>query len=535
MHPTATTSRLTPQATILAVFAPFGDDPVLSGYPDGHTRDAAGHPIVRHLREVASTGVGVLLLIDRVGDQTHLVKIPAGDPDAMVVEPQGKLDMLSPRTLADFVALAHRQYPQAQLVLTFEGHGDGFLPELDRREIARIEEADDPSYEWRVDDGVSRPYHRTGERAGRPVHHRGAPLLAGADPTVPTGNPTLPTGNPTLPTGNPTLPTGNPTLPTGNPTLPAHLALSTWAIGEALRESGGPKLAVIHFANCFNMAVEVLHTVAPYAEAATGYCNYNFFSAGQAYPAVFRRLAEAGSATALELAKWFAHENHRVLHAAGHEPTVAGTVELSRMQVIAAEVDALSDALLDVLRTAPAGERPLVVDKIRQAIVAAQQYDTNGDDTLSAPDELTDLDSLAAALRRVDFGDARVHGAADALRRALAGIKQYGDTGSPWMAPGVRWDFSSENLAMNIFLPDPLLEGLWDWRSPYYLNVNPDTTRPQPQRHVIDFLKETDWVDFLLEYHRDTTLVGVRVVPPARMPVLHATTDPRRRRARARA
>ncbi|HEX7686095.1 MAG TPA: hypothetical protein VF453_00250 [Burkholderiaceae bacterium] len=504
------TTRLTPAAMTLAVFAPFGNDPVLSGYPDGATRDVEGHPIVGHLREVAATGVDVLLLIDRVDDRTHLVRLPAGG-EVVDVEDRGKLDMLSPRTLADFVALAHACDPRAQLVLTFEGHGAGFMPELDAAELARLKAEADETYEWREERGVQRPFHRTGARANQPVEHRGAPL---------------PGGNPTTPGGSPTMPGGSPTMPAG------HRVMSTWALGEGLRLSGAPRVAVLHFNNCFNMAVEVLHTVAPYAEAATGYCNYNFFSAGQAYPAVFRRLAEAGGASALELAKWFADENHRVLHAAGHEPTVAGTVALERMQAVAAGVDALSDALLEALRGAPAGGRHAVVDAIRDAIVAAQQYDSNGDDELDAPDELTDLDSLAAEFSRADFGDARVRAAAKALHEALADIKQYGDTGSPWMAPGVHWDFASENLAMNIFLPDPLLDGVWDWRSQYYLSINPDTTRPQPQRHVIDFLKETDWGDFLLEYHRDTPLVGVRTAKPPRAPVLHTRADPRRRRAR---
>ncbi len=51
-----------------------------------------------------------------------------------------------------------------------------------------------------------------------------------------------------------------------------------------------PRLAAIHFDNCFNMSVEVLHTVAPHADYATGYMNYNFFTAGAAYPKVFERL-----------------------------------------------------------------------------------------------------------------------------------------------------------------------------------------------------------------------------------------------------
>ena len=88
-----------------------------------------------------------------------------------------------------------------------------------------------------------------------------------------------------------------------------QLPMSTWALGSALqratRARGGRKLAAIHFDNCFNMSLEVLHTVADYANYATSYCNYNFFTAGEAYPAVFARLAKQGPATPEELGRWF--------------------------------------------------------------------------------------------------------------------------------------------------------------------------------------------------------------------------------------
>ena len=144
-----------------------------------------------------------------------------------------------------------------------------------------------------------------------------------------------------------------------------------------------------------------------------------------------------------------------------------------------------------------------------------------------SPDELTDLDSLATELGKVEFGHPGIHSAARALRKALHGIKQYGDGGSPWMATGDEWDFSSRNLAMNIFLPDPLLNGLWDWRSQYYLDVNPDPTGPQIQRHIIDFVKETDWVDFLLEYHKGAPFVASLPDPEPHMPLLRSSFDPR--------
>jgi hypothetical protein len=273
-----------------------------------------------------------------------------------------------------------------------------------------------------------------------------------------------------------------------------------------------------------------LHTVAPYAQFATGYCNYNFFTAGQAYPLVFEQLAAVGETTSEQLAKWFAAANHAVLLAAGHEPTVAGTVDLARMHDIAEKVDDLSDALLAALRTSSPDERSGFVAKIRSAIETAQQYDTRPDYILETPDELTDLDSFAAALLEIDFLPYKVAPAAEALRSALCGIKQYGDTDSPWMDPNVVWDFSSPNLAMNIFLPDPLLDGLWDWRSQYYLDVNPDPTKPQVQPNIIEFVKVTDWVDFLIEYHRDTPFQGL--LPPLipDVPLATRPCDPRRRR-----
>jgi hypothetical protein len=278
------------------------------------------------------------------------------------------------------------------------------------------------------------------------------------------------------------------------------------------------------------MSVELLHTVSPYADFATGYCNYNFFTAGQAYPLVFEQLAKAGETTSEQLAKWFAAANHAVLLAAGHEPTVAGTVDLARMHDIADKVDDLSDALLAALRTSSDAERPAFVAMIRDAIEQAQQYDSRPDFILETPDELTDLDSFAAALLDFDFAPYKVAEAAEALRAALCGIKQYGDVDSPWMDPNVVWDFSSKNLAMNIFLPDPLLNGLWDWRSQYYLDVNPDPTKPQVQPNIIDFVKVTDWVDFLIEYHRDTPFQGLLAPLIPDVPLATRPCDPRRRR-----
>jgi hypothetical protein len=82
---------------------------------------------------------------------------------------------------------------------------------------------------------------------------------------------------------------------------------------------------------------------------------------------------------------------------------------------------------------------------------------------------------------------------------------------------------------MNIFLPDPLRKGLWDWRSPYYLDVNPDPTRPRVQPHIIDFVKITDWVDFIIEYHKDVPFVGLLPAEIPEFPVFNARFEPPKR------
>jgi hypothetical protein len=484
------------ESVMLAVYAPFGTDEQLSTFPDGQTTGIENHPLLLNLQKVAATGTAVTALVDLVGDESWLVSIPAGPSAATKITAIGKQDMTAPQTLATLLSTAHGNAPESELVLTMEGHGAGFLPDLDKTQLTMENFTDHGKVEWRLgplqDQLLSRPFK--------------------------------PSGEPLLQEGAPVLPIGCPTCPTN------HLAYSTWGFGEALRLADVPRIAVVHLSNCFNMSVEVLHTIAPYADYATGYCNYNFFSAGQAYPMVFEQLAKAGEASNEQLAKWFAAANHAVLLSAGHEPTVAGTVQLARMYGIAEKVDELSDALLDALTSASPAERPQVIEKIRLAITRAQQYDSRPDFILEVPDELTDLDSLASTLLEADFRPHKVAPAAEALRVALEGIKQYGDKDSPWMDPNVTWDFSSPNLAMNIFLPDPLREGLWDWRSQYYLDVNPNPGKPQVQPHIIDFVKVTDWVDFLIEYHRDAQFVGLLPALIPDVPLATHRCDPRRRR-----
>lgn len=502
--PEKTNDTARTDSVLLAVYAPFGTDPVLSTYPDGDSQTLAQHPLVQGLLKVAESGVHVCALVDRVDDDTWLLEIEAGKPAGMVVTSRWKQDMSHPHNLAGFLRYAHRSRPTAAMVLALEGHGAGFLPEIDRTQLSTATLTDNGRFEWRFDANAA------------------APVTPGSEPLLPGGSPMLPSGSPMLPGGSPMLPAN-------------HMPMSTWGLGAALKmaqDAGVPRLSVLHFDNCFNMSVEVLHTVAPYADFATGYPNYNFFTAGQPYPGIFEKLRQQGSATAQQLALWFAEGNHAVLQAKGNHPTAGCTVRLARLHAVAECVDNLSDALLAALRSAPANERKQVVQRITKAIMLAQQYDTEAGFALETPDQLTDLYSLASTLLRFDFRPHPVHPACRALQDALKGIKVYGDAEQPWVADGtnVFWNFSSPQLAMNIFLPDPLLRGTWDWRSPFYLDVNPDPTKPRVQPHIIEFVKVTDWVDFLIEYHRDSPLDGsyVRLLPAAipEFPVFNANFKP---------
>ncbi len=464
----------------LAVYAPFGTDSVLSTFPDGTSQELLQHPLVKNLSLVADHGANVVALIDLVGKDTYLIEIPAHHSSDVQVNSQWKQQMDAPTTLASLLQHAHQRYPASTLLLAMEGHGAGFLPDIDPTQLTSKTFTASGSIEWRI--------------SGK-----------GSVPRLNSGEPVLPSGAPILPLPSPTLP--------GN-----HRLLSTYALGAALKaaqDAGVPKLACIHFNNCFNMSVEVLHTIAPYAEFATGYENYNFFTAGEAYPGVFAKLQAAGSATSQQLAQWFADGNHEVLAAKGHHPTVGCVVQLSRMHSIVECIDDMSDALLAALRTAEGAQRATYVGRIKAAIARAQQFDSDGNMDLDPPDELTDICSFAHELQKEDFGPFKVQQTAAALEEVLKGIKRYGDVGQPWTDPAETWDFSRPDLAMNIFLPDPMRIGKWDWRSPYYLDVNPDPAKPQVQPHIIEFVKVTDWVDFIIEYHKDVPFIGLL---PAQIP-----------------
>ena len=477
------------QGVLLAVYAPFGDDEVLSRFPDPSIpSDVAQHPLVIALKGVAQAGTHVVALIDRVDDATWWLEIPAGQPQAARFTQRWKQDMTSEYTLAGFLLEAHRCHPSASMLLSIEGHGAGYLPDIDRRQLTWERVTRGGELEWHFSDRDSAP----------------------VDPD----------------SGGPVLPIGYPGLPVGYPGLPVNQAyMSTYRLGLALQQAqaqGCPKLAVLHFNNCFNMSAEVLHTVAAHAQVAAGYNNYNFFTSGAAYPSVFQKLQAQGEASAVELARWFADEHHDDLQAEGGHPVISGLVELSRMEGIAKAIDELADSLLDAMRSAGTGGAAAVRQTIEDAIRAAQQYDSEPGWELETPDQLTDVCSLAAQLEQKATAHPEVVLAARQLKELLAGIKRHGDRDVPWLddTDSIVWDFTDPNLAMNIFLPDPLRDGLWDWRSTYYVEVNPDPSQPLVQPGVIEFLKATNWVDFLVEYHRETVFRSFHVGSVPRAPTV---------------
>ena len=481
-------------SVVLAVYAPFGSDAVLSRYPDS----TVGIPIqrqvlVKALQRVARHGVHVSALIDLYDDDSYLVEIPALQPRAMRITSVWKQDMASPRALAGFLRRTQAVNPCAAIALALEGHGAGYIPEIDAANITPAKTTSNGDYEWTFADDEVR-----------------------LTKTTP---------------GAPPLPLFSSVLPLFSSVLPAvDLPLSTSGLGAALRmaqRQGVPKPAVIHFNNCFNMSVEHLHTVAPYADYATGYCNYNFFSSGETYPAVFRRLRSAGVASREALAQWFADENALPLQAKGNHPTIGSVVRLARMREIAQCIDVLAGALVTALRPANPADRPAVLAKVEAAVIKAQKYDTVPGYALSVPDQVSDVGALAAELLNHDFGAVPVHAAATALGNALKGVKRYGDVGNPWMDTGAAWDFSSASLAMNVFLPDPERKGVWDWRSPFYMASRLPPGSPNREAHPIDFLTGTRWIDFVDEYHKNLNVFTLLPALAPQFPVFNQKFDPR--------
>jgi hypothetical protein len=494
LHPLSPKQADGTDSVVLAVYAPFGTDAVLSRYPNSQV----GIPIqqqvlVKALQRVAREGVHVSALIDLLDDDSYLVEIPALQPKAMRITSVWKQAMASPRALAGFLRRTHAVNPCSAIVLALEGHGAGYLPEIDAANLTPEKTTSNGDYEWTFSKDA--------------VQLNPAP-------------------------GSPALPVFSSVLPVFSSVLPAvDLPLSTSGLAAGLRLSqrqGVPKPAVIHFNNCFNMSAEHLHTVAPFADYATGYCNYNFFSSGTTYPDVFRRLRRAGIATREALAQWFADENARPLQAKGNHPTIGGVVRLGRMREIAQCIDALAGALVSALQPANPGDRPAALAKIQSAVVNAQKYDTVPGYALGLPDQVSDVGSLASELLKHDFGAVPVHAPATALNNALNGVKRYGDVGNPWMDIAQSWNFSDASLAINIFLPDPDRKGIWDWRSPFYMAAKQPAGAPNREANPIDFLTSTRWIDFIDEYHRNATAFALLPALAPQFPIFNQRFDPKK-------
>jgi hypothetical protein len=475
-RPLLTSEGCEPRPITLAVFAPFGGDDTLSRYPDDQTKNVQDHPLVKALTEVAAAGVNVCALVDRTNDDSWRIDIPAGGQACFTS--MWKQRMSSPRSLAGLLAHAMQQHQGSAIVLSMEGHGAGYLPEIDTAKLAQTQlpKVDGERVYW-----VQRP----DDEGGAVIWDR-----KGDSPPLTMDAVLLPDGR----------------------TPGADYPLSTWGLGWALEEArrrvGGEKadkIAVVHFNNCFNFSTELLHTIAPHAEYATGYSNYNFFTAGRSYPDVFRNAQAQRALNAEALARALCEGNRDELKKlARPHPTVGGMVQLHRMAAIADAVDKLAKALIAAL---PA-QRP----EIAKAIHDAQQFDADSSFVLETPDSLTDLASLAVELHKAPLGNA-VKAAAQTLGATLGKIKVYGENAKPWIEPMAQWDFSSDQLAMNIYLPDPDLSGTLDWRAPYYFNKEPHALPAQPE--VVDFLRNTAWVDFILAYLKGVRFAGLRapVIP----------------------
>ncbi len=480
-----------------AVYAPLGD-PALANFPDDRPKPLHQHRLFTNLCRVAAQNINVVALIDYADQGAFLVEIPAGNGNSPRIVSRWKLLLNSPITLCGFLEYAQSVNPCARLILSLEGHGSGYVP--DSAQLAGMKPK------------LSGPWNITRNGNATRDGVTGAPQFENPD-SMPEHFAPLPESWPVLPESWPVLPESWPVLPESWPVLPG-MPMSTYQIGEALSMAtahGVNKLAVVNLDNCYNFTIETTSTIAPYAEYATGYMNYNFFTAGDAYPSVFAELQSQHDAVShADLARAFAKQNHAVLNSIEGHPTVGSAIDLSRMDDLMQKVDALSLALIAAL---PAG-----IKKITEAIHVAGQFDTTTtgkknarDFVLEVPDDLTDLRTFANNLIK-QFGSAHtVARRAHELSNALNDVKVYGDRSRPYVNPGVTWDFT-DTLAMSIFLPNPRRQDVWDWRTPFYLASGPNLTRQ------ITFLTQTHWPDFLRKYHADTPFIGVRAPSMPRYP-----------------
>ena len=490
-------------SVVFAVYAPIGTDPLLSRHPLAAQASIKTHPLTQALRGVAACGVNVSALIDLYEDDTWLVEIPAGRPAKELIVSAWKQDMSAPQSLAGFLRRAHARFPRSTPVLAIEGHGGAFVPDIDFNRLT-------PSSTTKATSTVPPTDLHWITNGG------GTTFGSGTDPSLPMNSPVLPMNSPVLPMNSPVLPAG-------------RLPLSTWGLGEALRlavkEHGVPHPALIHFNNCFNASVELLHTASPWTEFATGYANYDFYTAGAAYPSVFQWLqSQSGGVTIEALARRFAEANRDAIQMQPNQPSTGATVPVSaRMKAIAAAIDKLAQELVNDLRAPTLAAREQARAAVRAAAVASQHYDTEPGFALEVPDQFMDIASFALALTS-SYPGAAVVQAANALAAALKGFWVYGAKDKPYMDPSVQWDFTNQRLGLNIFFPDPDLRGLWDWRSPYYLSGRVDPNQPPAHRHVIPFLaqrggKRPPWVEFIVAYHETTPFRAFLAAKPFFFPL----------------
>ena len=482
---------------LLAVYAPFGTDKTLSSYPGKQPQPLKEHPLVRHLREVAGLGIHVSALIDRVGENTYLVEIPAGEPENMRITSSWKEDMSSPLALAGFLQRAHECHPKAAIVLSLEGHGAGYLPEIDRTQLTVGNVTAGGKITW---------------------------TISGED-------------SPILPTGAPVLPTGAPVLPTGSPVLPVnHMPLSSWGTGDALRraqECGVPEGGAAALQQLFQHVGRAAAHGGAVRRVRHRLHELQLLHRRRDLSGRVPAARRPGSHTTRQLAEWFALGNQRFLEAKGNHPTVGASVQLARMKGIADGIDAVARELLHALRANPLGSAAAKGRRRRHpgghrecAAVRHQQRRRLWARHARRADRHRQPGPDAAGAERVAE---RRASAASALSQLLADIKRYGSNDAPWLDTSVRWDFKpneKHDLAMNILLPDPQRKGIWDWRSPYYMDINPDPNLPLVQPHVIDFLKETNWVEFIDEYHKGVPFAGLRAATIPDFPIFDAKFVP---------
>ena len=131
LRPLKPRSKDDTNSVVFAVYAPFGSDEVLSTYPNKSRMPIEQQEMVLALKKVADCGVHVSALIDLFDDDSYFVEIPAGRSSEMCIASAWKQDMSSPYALAGFLRRTSARHPRSALVLALEGHGAGFLPDID--------------------------------------------------------------------------------------------------------------------------------------------------------------------------------------------------------------------------------------------------------------------------------------------------------------------------------------------------------------------------------------------------------------------